>query len=249
MKRILLAAILLVSPVAAFAQGAQSAAGYVSGGGGSSLPTPVSGANGGTGVANTGLTITLGASVTTTGAGAPTLAFPGSPATYTYPTTTATLARTDAGQTFTGVQNFGAGSAGTPNLAVGNATTGFYSASTTGFGIAVNGASKLDFGVTVGTLWTINATLIPNVTNSVALGTASLQYSNVFGVIGTFSNYVLTTPTTVNSLPSCTAGLDGARSFVTNNATAVSFQGAVTTGGSNHTPVYCDGSATAWKQG
>lgn len=72
-----------------------------------SLTLPLSGANGGTGVANTGITETFAANFTTTGAGAPTLAFPGSPATYTFPTTAATLARTDAGQTFTGANSFG----------------------------------------------------------------------------------------------------------------------------------------------
>lgn len=65
----------------------------------------------------------------------------------------------------------------------------------------------------------------------------------------TVNTSVTTVPTVVNSLPACTAGLDGARAFVTNNATATSFGGAVTTGGTNHHLVYCDGSATAWKQG
>lgn len=57
------------------------------------------------------------------------------------------------------------------------------------------------------------------------------------------------TPTVVNSLPTCNAAADGLRSFVTNNNTATAFAGAVTTGGANHHPVYCDGSASAWKQG
>jgi hypothetical protein len=73
------------------------------------IGTPISGANGGTGVANTGITETFAANFTTTGAGAPTLAFPASSATYTFPTTTATLARTDAGQAFTGVQTISNG--------------------------------------------------------------------------------------------------------------------------------------------
>lgn len=60
---------------------------------------------------------------------------------------------------------------------------------------------------------------------------------------------VLTTPMVVNSLPSCVAGTDGMRAFVTNNATAIAFGGAVTTGGAFHSPVYCDGSTTSWKQG
>lgn len=65
----------------------------------------------------------------------------------------------------------------------------------------------------------------------------------------TVTGYILVTPVAVNSLPSCTSGLDGAKAFVNNNATGTAFGGAVTTGGSNHHPVYCDGSATAWKQG
>lgn len=43
------------------------------------------GSQGGTGVANTGKTITIGANLTTTGAGAPTLAFSGTGRTYTFP--------------------------------------------------------------------------------------------------------------------------------------------------------------------
>jgi trimeric autotransporter adhesin len=69
----------------------------------------VAATNGGTGVNNGASTLTLGASHTTTGAGASTLAFPGVAATYTFPTTTATLARTDAAQTFTGIQTFADG--------------------------------------------------------------------------------------------------------------------------------------------
>ena len=66
------------------------------------------GALGGTGVANTGKTLTLGASLATTGTDIPTFGFPSAATArnYTFPTTTATLARTDAAQTFTGVQTF-----------------------------------------------------------------------------------------------------------------------------------------------
>jgi endosialidase-like protein len=41
-----------------------------------------------------------------------------------------------------------AGSASTPSLAVGNATTGLYSVSTTGLGISVNGTLEIDYGIT-----------------------------------------------------------------------------------------------------
>lgn len=49
------------------------------------------GANGGTGIANTGKTLTLGGSLTTTGAATPTMAFGASTFTYTFPGATANL--------------------------------------------------------------------------------------------------------------------------------------------------------------
>jgi len=52
----------------------------------------VAGQYGGTGVANTGKTITIGANLTTTGTGAPTLAFPATTSyTYTYPSVSTTV--------------------------------------------------------------------------------------------------------------------------------------------------------------
>lgn len=59
--------------------------------------------------------------------------------------------------------------------------------------------------------------------------------------------YTAVTPTVVNSLPTCNGALEGARAYVTNNNTAVAFDGAVTTGGAIRVPVFCNG--TAWKQG
>lgn len=71
-------------------------------------------ASGGTGVNNGTSTITLAASLVTTGAGAATLAFPASPATYTYPGATATLASlTTADQTLSGGANVTSFSIGT----------------------------------------------------------------------------------------------------------------------------------------
>lgn len=57
---------------------------------------------------------------------------------------------------------------------------------------------------------------------------------------------------TVATLPTCTSGLNGARAFVTDNATAPAFNATVTGGGSgtpatNNMPVHCDGAA--WLQG
>lgn len=59
--------------------------------------------------------------------------------------------------------------------------------------------------------------------------------------------YVATTTTAVASLPSCGAGIKGARMFVTDNNTALAFAAVITTGGAIQTPVYCDG--TVWRQG
>lgn len=71
------------------------------GGGGSSITTPVSPANGGSGVANSA-NLTWNNAFTLTGTSAQT---------YTFPTTTATIARTDAAQSFTGLQTFSSGTA------------------------------------------------------------------------------------------------------------------------------------------
>jgi hypothetical protein len=81
----------------------------------------VPGANGGTGIANTGKTITLGASLTTTGTDLPTFAFPSAATarTYTFPTTTATLARTDAANTFTGASTASAWVLTSPTITTG----------------------------------------------------------------------------------------------------------------------------------
>lgn len=70
---------------------------------GQSIPLPVSGASGGTGVSNSGgKTITIGASFTTTGAGAPTLAFPAGSQTYTFPNASSTIVDLSSSQALTG---------------------------------------------------------------------------------------------------------------------------------------------------
>lgn len=50
----------------------------------------------------------------------------------------------------------------------------------------------------------------------------------------------------VSALPTCVAALKGVRRFVTNNATAAAYLGAVTNGGALQQGVICDG--TSWKQ-
>jgi hypothetical protein len=70
-----------------------------------------------------------------------------------------------AGNLFVG----GAGSSSAPSLAVGNATTGLYSVSTTGLGLSVNGTVELDYGITNSAQWT----------SAVAMGTSAVGSSSV----------------------------------------------------------------------
>ena len=55
--------------------------------------------------------------------------------------------------------NVTAGTAAAPTFSVGNATTGLYSVSTTGFGAAINGVNKLDYGVTTAGHWQLAASV------------------------------------------------------------------------------------------
>lgn len=73
--------------------------------GGTWNATVIAGLYGGTGVANSGKTITLGGNLATTGTFATTFAQTGT-GTITLPSTSATMARTDAAQNFTGSQTF-----------------------------------------------------------------------------------------------------------------------------------------------
>jgi hypothetical protein len=70
------------------------------------------------------------------------------------------------------------------------------------------------------------------------------------GVAGTYRDLLarttITNPTTVASLPTCAAGNEGARAYVTDQNTAVSYRGAVTGGGATRQAVLCSNSA--WTQ-
>lgn len=102
-------------------------------------------------------------------------------------------------------------------------------------------------GTVVATL--SSTTILPGIDNHTALGGPSTRFSSVYGVTGIFSGALTVSPVAVASLPACTSGMDGARAFV-NNATATTFASAVAGSGSNHVPVYCDGSGTpTWKIG
>lgn len=94
--------------------------------------TIVAGTYGGTGVNNGASTITVAASLITTGAGAPTLAFPSSSFTYTFPAASGTLPELSLAQTWSAAQTF-------PNssvLLLGSSTG--YTAFTSGNSSATN---------------------------------------------------------------------------------------------------------------
>jgi hypothetical protein len=57
---------------------------------------------------------------------------------------------------------------------------------------------------------------------------------------------LVTQPVTFSALPTCNAGIQGARAFVTDQNTAVAYHGAVSGSGTGKQGVTCDG--TAWYQ-
>lgn len=81
----------------------------------SDLSGIVAGANGGTGVANTGKTLTIGSGNLTTSGGAATLAFGAGGRTYTYPNASVTLLST-GGATLQGAPSDGTGTGGTASF-------------------------------------------------------------------------------------------------------------------------------------
>lgn len=68
------------------------------------------------------------------------------------------------------VQVVQVGTAALPSLAIGNATTGLYSVSTTGFGISVNGTNQFDYGIT-----SLNNFTIPTGALTLSAGASSVQ--------------------------------------------------------------------------
>jgi hypothetical protein len=73
-------------------------------------------------------------------------------------------------------------------------------------------------------------------------------YQTDIGDPNLFAGPVINKPTTVALLPACTSSLDGARMWVTDQNTAVSYRGAVTGAGSTHQAVVCNGATLAWIQ-
>lgn len=131
-------------------------------------------------------------------------------------------------------------------------------ASPSGFSVSVSGVSKLDFGTVNGANWTFGngaSVFIPGIllpsANVAATTTANgaVRVTGGLGVTGAgyFGGEVVVGITTVASLPTCNAAHKSARYFVTDQATATAYLGAVTGSGATQQAVTCDG--TNWKQG
>lgn len=104
-----------------------------------------------------GKSVSLGANFTTTGAGAPTLAFPASSYTYTYPGATSTLAALGVAQSWSANQMFGSG-----NLIInsGSATAGLASVTSGGVVSSVGFASASDVQTGTDTTKPINSSAL-----------------------------------------------------------------------------------------
>lgn len=91
--------------------------------------------------------------------------------------------------TFTGPQTIPAGTAAAPSLVIGPSSggTGFYSVSTTGFGIALNGAALADYAITTPGYWTFSNIAINNITANNLLANAITNSSGTGLYIGTGS--------------------------------------------------------------
>jgi len=98
------------------------------------------------------------------------------------------------------VEVAGVGSASAPSFSVGNATTGLYSVSTTGFGITVNGAVQLNFGITTSGTWFANASF-QMLTNGAIYG----QGANSFDLSSVAAT--ATVPTLIPNRAATTSGV------------------------------------------
>lgn len=188
------------------------------------------GANGGTGVANTGVTITLSANLTTTGAGTAIFALGASPQTYTFPTTTATIARTDALQTFTGLQTF---STGITSTAASNAFNAITSSAVSTAAVIYNtvlttGSISMGGALTTGSLNIANGTALTSGTVNIASGNNVLSTGSLFNIgngvgtiaaSGTSTNNIMsgaTIPASGVATRVLNIGVNGGASLTTN---------------------------------
>lgn len=116
----------------------------------------------------------------------------------------------------TGLGNFASvGSSSAPTLSIGNQTTGFYSVSTTGIGIAVNGVLIGDYGISTGSFWTLSGSLV--------LGGQSMLLG---GGVATLSRNGGTGALTINSNASNIILTPAATTALTLSATTVTWGSA-----------------------
>lgn len=104
-------------------------------------------------------------------------------------------------------------------------------------------------GVNIFTIAT-NGTLLWNTDNAFDIGASGgSRPRNIYVGTGVVTPYAQFAPVAVSALATCNAGASGRRRFVNDStvAAASNFGVAVTGGGSNVVPVYCD--ATSWKIG
>lgn len=126
-----------------------------------------------------GKTITINNSLTLAGTDATTM---------TFPTTSATIARTDAGQTFTGTNIFGVTQA--TSLAIGGATIGSDALAVTGTtthvgNVTLSGTTLIFSGNISAAAWTTTGirhrSIAATLTDTTSSGTVAAAYSNAFG--------------------------------------------------------------------
>lgn len=187
--------------------------------------TVVAGQYGGTGVANTGKTITLGGNLTTSGAFNTTFTVTGSN-TITFPNAAITVARIDAAQTFTGVQTFssvpvfsaGIGSATATTQSAGDnstkvATTAYVDGlaltipitpANGGTGVINNAASTITITGSFGTTFVVtgsNSITFPNASITVARIDAAQTFTGVqtFSSVPVFSAGIAGTTATTQA--------------------------------------------------
>jgi hypothetical protein len=141
----------------------------------------VLGVNGGTGIANTGKTLTLGGNIVTTGSGAATFAFSNAPFTYTFPVATGTLADIASAQTLT-----------TKTIALGSNT---FSGTIAQFNTA---CTDQDFATLAGTETLTNKTITGTLETKVAMGANDISL-----IAGNFFTKTISgaTTLTVSSVP------------------------------------------------
>lgn len=137
----------------------------------------LSGARGGTGVANTGHTIAIAANFATTGTKAATLAFPNGIGTntYTFPTASQTLASLAGTETFTGAKTFN-----TNNLTITDINVVLSTATGTKWGTATNQLQSF---------W--NATPIAQPTTAIAASTFVTNTSLIANDSATWDGYTI----------------------------------------------------------